>query len=126
MIRIGRRALPWLVGPVVLLVRGPFELAPPNRCPGLLELVSIAAVRTWPDLAIGVLFAFLRTASIVAGLAAFTELAARSTRNSAVACAVGLAIGLSPLFVNALAPPWEPAAFAACATVAVYASRVPD
>ena len=122
LISIGRRAIPWLVGPAVLLARGrAVELASPTACLGLLEFASIATVRLNPDLGIGRLFHTLQSAIIVAALAAFVELASRQTRNMAVAVATGLAIGLSPLFAFTLSPPWEAAAFGFCAAAALLA-----
>ena len=56
-ISIGRHAIPWLVGPAVLVIRGrAVELTGPSACPGLLELMSIAMVRLNPDLRVGQLF----------------------------------------------------------------------
>lgn len=116
LIVMGRRALPWLIGPAALVIRGRFlELADPSPCPGLLELMSIAAVRIQPDLTVGALFSVLHAVATVAGLAMFVELVFRATHNLAVAAATGLAVGLGPLFVPSLAPPWEAASFAVCA-----------
>lgn len=122
LISVGRRAVPWLVGPAVLVIRGrAVELTTPSACPGLLELISIAAVRLNPDLRVGQLFDLLHAAVIVAALAVFVELVFRQTRNMAVAAATGLAVGLSPLFASTLSPPWEAAAFAICAAGALLA-----
>ena len=122
LIAVGRRAIPWLVGPAVLLIRGrAVELASPSACLGLLEFASIATVRLNPDLSIGQLFHVLHSAIVVAALAAFVELACRQTRNMAVAAATGLAVGLSPLFAFTLSPPWEAAAFGVCAAAALLA-----
>jgi hypothetical protein len=117
---VGRRALPWLVGPAVLVIRGrALELAGPSACPGLLELISIVTVRLNPDLPVGQVFDLLHAAVIVAALAAFVELVRRQTRNGAIAAATGLAVGLSPLFAATLSPPWEAAAFGVCASAAL-------
>lgn len=117
---IGRRALPWLVGPTVLFTEGRLlELVPPHPCPGLLELVSIVAVRTRLDLTVGVWFGTVHALAVVIGLAAFVFLASRATDNIAVAASTGLAIGLSPAFPRTLAPPREAVAFAVCACGAV-------
>lgn len=122
LISIGRRVVPWLVGPAALAIRGrAVELTDPTACPGLLELTSIATVRLHPDLGVGQLFYVLQAAVIVAALAAFVELACRQTRNVAVAAATGLAIGLSPLFAATLSPPWEAAAFGVCTAAALLA-----
>jgi hypothetical protein len=119
-IAVGRGVVPWVVGPVALLIRGrPLELASPSACPGLLELMSIASVRLDPDLGIGLVFVVLRAAAIVVGLAAFVELVYRRTRHMELAAATGLAVGLSPLFASTLSPPWEAAAFAVCAVGAL-------
>jgi hypothetical protein len=121
--RFVRRAIPWLVGAAVLLIRGrAVELANPPACPGLLELASITMVRLSPNLRVGQLFQALQAAVIVAALAAFVELVGRLTRTLAVAAAIGLAVGLSPLFAATLSPPWEAAAFGICATAALLAS----
>ena len=117
---VGRRVVPWVVGPLALMMRGrPFELASPSACPGLLELMSIASVRYDPDLGIGPVFMVLRAAAIVVGLGLFVELAFRRTRHMGLAAATGLAVGLSPLFPATLSPPWEAAAFAVCAAGAL-------
>jgi hypothetical protein len=123
LITVARRTVPWLVGPAVLLLRGrALELANPSACPGLLELVSIGALRARPDLRIGLLFDLLQFAVIAAALAAMAELVRRRTRSLAIALATALAVGLSPLFPAALAPPWEAAAFLLCAAVALAAA----
>ncbi len=120
LISVGHRAIPWLVGPAALLIRGrAVELTGPTACPGLLELISIAAVRLNPDLRVGQLFDLLHAVVIVLALAAFVELVCRQTRNTAVAAVTGLAVGLSPLFASTLSPPWEAAAFAVCAAAAL-------
>src|SRR6185436_11380715 len=110
LIAVGRRVVPWVVGPVALMIGGrPLELAGPSPCPGALELMSIASVRFDPDLGIGAVLAVLRTAAIVVGLAAFVALVFRRVRHLGLAVATGLAVGLSPLFPATLAPPWEAA-----------------
>ena len=120
LIAVGRRVVPWIVGPLVLMVgRRPLELASASACPGLLELISIASVRLDPDLGIGVVLAVLRPAAIVVGLAAFVNLVFRRARHMGIAAATGLAVGLSPLFPATLSPPWEAAAFAVCAAGAL-------
>ena len=122
LISIVRRAIPWMAGPAVLLIRGrTVELTNPSACPGVLELISIATVRLSPDLPVGQLFHVLQAAVIVAALAAFVELVCRQTRNMATAATVGLAVGLSPLFAATLSPPWEAAAFGVCAAAALLA-----
>jgi hypothetical protein len=121
---IGRRALPWLVGPTVLFTEGrSLELVPPHPCPGLLELVSIVAVRARLDLTIGAWFGTLHALAVIVGLAAFVIVASRATGNIAVAASTALAIGLSPAFPRTLAPPREAAAFAVCACGAVLFAR---
>ena len=117
---VGRRVVPWVVGPAALVIRGrPLELASPSACPGLLELTAIASVRLDPDLGIGTVFVVLRAAAIVVGLAVFVELVFRRTRHMTLAAATGLAVGLSPLFPSTLSPPLEAAAFAVCAAGAL-------
>ena len=88
-IAVARRALPWLVGPAVFLVRGSsLELADASACPGLLELISIGVVRSRPDLPVGELFVGLQVVVMAAALAAFIALACRYTRLwSAIAAA---------------------------------------
>ncbi len=83
--------------------------------------MSIATVRLSPDLRVGQLFDLLRAAIIVAALAAIVELVCRRTRNTPIAAATGLAVGLSPLFTATLSPPWEAAAFGICAAAALLA-----
>jgi hypothetical protein len=120
---IWRRAVPWLVGPAALLIQGRLpELTSPNPCPGLLDFVSILVLRGRPDLTVGGLFTSLHAFFVVIGLAAVVGLARRAACSLAVATATALAIGLSPLFPQTLAPPWEAAAFAACALVAFFLS----
>jgi hypothetical protein len=126
-ITLGHRVLPWAVGAAVLILRGrSLELVPPSPCPGVLELVSIAAVTTWPDLTTGALFGTLHAVTLVIGVAAFVALAARATSNICVAAATGLAVGLGPFFPATLAPPWEAAAFAVCAAGGLVMTRRPD
>ena len=121
---IGRRALPWLVGPTGLFTEGrSLELVPPHPCPGLLELVSIVAVRARLDLTIGAWFGTLHGLAVIVGLAAFVILASRATGNIAVAVSTALAIGLSPAFPRTLAPPREGAAFAVCVCGTVLFAR---
>jgi hypothetical protein len=120
LIAVGRRAIPWLVGPAALFIRGrAVELTSPSACPGLLELTSIATVRLNPDLRIGQVFDLLHAAVIVVALAAVVELVCRRTGNIAIAASIGLAIGLSPLFPATLSPPLEAAAFGICAAAAL-------
>jgi hypothetical protein len=125
---IWRRAMPWLVGPAALLIQGRLsELTSPNLCPGLLDLISILVLRAQPDLTVGTLFTTLHAFFVVIGLAAVVALARRAACSLAVATATGLAIGLSPLFPQTLAPPWEASAFAACALGACFlASKKPS
>jgi hypothetical protein len=119
-IAVGRRVVPWVVGPVALVIRGrPLELASPSACPGLLELMSIASVRFDPDLAVGPVFLVLGAAAIVSSLALLAELVFRHTRDMRLAAATGLAVGVSPLFAATLSPPWEAGAFAVCAAGAL-------
>lgn len=113
---VGRRVVPWVVGPAVLLLRRDVvELAPPSPCPGVLELISVGLVRLQPDFRVGLVFDLLRAAIVTGALAAFTAIVWRETKNIAVAITAAVAIGLSPLFPPTLAPPWEAAAFAVCA-----------
>lgn len=119
-IAAGRRLAPWLAGPAVLMMRGDsVELAAPARCPGLLELLSIAAVRLVPTVRIGQVFGVLHIVVIVGALAAFAALVAHQTRSTAVALAVAIGVGLSPLFPATLAPPSAAAAFGVCASAAL-------
>src|SRR5262245_13330016 len=120
LIVIGRRALPWLVGSAALILRrSPVEIVAPNRCPGLLELLSLAAVRVQPDLGVGRVFELLQLVTIVLAVAAFVSLVRRSTGNGAVAAATGVGLAVSPLFTTTFAPPWAAAAFAVCAAIAL-------
>jgi hypothetical protein len=66
---------------------------------------------------IGHLFTTLHAVAIVAAVALFIQLAARTTGSLRAAVAAGIAIGVSPLFPATLAPPWEAAAFAASTAV---------
>jgi hypothetical protein len=120
LIVVGHRALPWVVGPAVLILRARHvEIVPPSRCPGLLEITSIAAVRLRPGLHIGTVFDLLQGLAITVGLATFIALAFRTTQRMTVAVATGLAVGVSPLFAPNLAPGSDAAAFAVCAAGAV-------
>lgn len=113
---VGRRVVPWVVGPAVLLLRRDLvELARPSACPGVLELIAVGLVRLQPSLRVGLVFDLLRAAIVTGALAAFTAIVWRETKNIAVATAAAAAIGLSPLFPATLAPPWEAAAFGVCA-----------
>src|SRR3954468_2480030 len=118
-IAVGRRVVPWVVGPAVLLLRRDVvELAAPSPCPGLLELITVGLVRLRPDVRVGLVFDLLRVAIVTVGLAAFTAFVWRETRNIAVAIAAPAAVVFSPLFPAMLAPPWEAAAFGVCAVAA--------
>src|SRR5262245_1247304 len=76
---IGQAILPWLVGLMALLFRAPLvELVPPGRCPGILELIAIAALRSNPDLTIGTLFRVMQAAAVIAAVALFVMLASRT------------------------------------------------
>lgn len=122
-IAVGRRVVPWVVGPAVLLLRrDAVELAAPSACPGFLELISVGLLRLRPDVHVALVFDLLRVAIVTVGLAAFTAVVWRETRNVAVAIAIAAAIGFSPLFPAMLAPPWEAAAFALCAGAAWLAA----
>ncbi len=124
LIGIWRSAVPWLVGPAALLVQGRLsELASPSRCPGLLDIASILALRVRPDLTVGALFSTLHAFFVIIGLSAFVGLARRASCSLAVAAATGLAIGLSPMFPRTLSPPWEASAFAVCALAAFLLAR---
>ena len=115
---VGRRVVPWVVGPAVLLLRRDVvELASPSACPGVLELISVGLVRLQPGLRIGLVFDLLRALIVTGALAAFTTIAWRETKNIVVAIAAAAAVGLSPLFPPTLAPPSEAAAFGVCAVV---------
>ncbi|MEP7307115.1 MAG: hypothetical protein ABJA98_16505 [Acidobacteriota bacterium] len=123
----GRATLPWLTGVAALLLRShPLELAPASPCPGLLELIGIAAVRSHPDLTAGVLFGAMHATAIVAGVAMFVRLVSRRNVDMAVAATTGLALGLSPMFASTLAPPWEAAAVAVCAAAALLIGPLCD
>ena len=124
---VGRRVAPWVVGPAVLLLRrDAVELAPPTACPGVLELISVGIVRLQPGLRVGLVFDLLRAVIVTGALAAFAAIVWRETTNLAVAIAAAAAIGLSPLFPPALAPPWEAAAFGISAIGVWLAGSVPE
>jgi len=115
-----RRVAPLLAGPVVLLVRrDAVELAAPAACPGLLDAISIGIVRGNPDVPIGQVFGVLHTIVIVAALATFAEIVRRRTRSAAIAFVSATAIGLSPLFPQALAPAPAAAAFGIASAAAL-------
>ncbi len=125
LIVVGHRVLPWVVGPAVLVLRARHvEIVPPSRCPGLLEIASIAAVRLRLDLHIGTVFDLLQGLAMTVGLATFVALAFRATQRMTVAVATGLAVGVSPLFASSLAPGSDAAAFAVCAAGAVAADAL--
>jgi hypothetical protein len=127
LIVIGRHALPWLVGSAALILRrSPAEIVTPSRCPGLLELMSLAAVRLQPDWGVGRIFELLQVVAIVFAVAAFVGLVRRATRSGIVAVATGFAVALSPLFAFTVAPPWEAAAFGMCAAIALMFSNRPS
>src|SRR4051794_21517473 len=119
-VAVARRTVPWLVGPVVLLLRGrSLELVDPSACPGLLELTAIGVLRSRPDLPVGALFDALQFIVMAAALAAFVALGDRRTHSFAIAIATALAAGLGPLFPSALAPPWEAAGFGIASAAAL-------
>jgi hypothetical protein len=123
LIAVGRRAIPWGIGATAWVMRGGAgELAAASACPGLLEFMSIAVVRLNPDLRIGHVFNLLQAVATVVALAAFVELAARRTRNLAVAAAAGLAVALSPLFARTLSPQPDAAAFGLFCAAALLAT----
>jgi hypothetical protein len=116
----GANALPWLIGPAVMILRSrPVELAPPASCPGLLELFAAVAFRAGPDLAAGLVFAALNVVCVTVALALFVLLARRAHIRTSVAVSAALAIGLGPLFPPVLAPPSAATAFAVCDVVAL-------
>ena len=79
-IRLARRAPLWVVGPIVVLVRGPLtDLAPPARCAGALDLLSILVMRAWPDIRVGPLFTVLQAIAVTLAFGAFGELALRTS-----------------------------------------------
>ena len=122
-----RRAFPWLVGTVALLLRTrPVELVPPNPCPGLPELLAVGAFTVWSQVSAGTVFGALHAAAFLMAIAALVALLARTTGNLAVAGAVGLALAVGPLLPTTLAPPWEAAAIAVCAALALVASRIAE
>ena len=84
----------------------------------------MGVLRLRPDVRVGLVVQILRVAMVTVGLAAFTALVWRETRNLAAAIAIGAAIGLSPLFPAMLAPPWEAAAFGVCAVAAWVAGAM--
>ncbi len=119
-IRLARRAALWVVGPIALLLRGPLvELAPPARCAGALDLLSIVTVRLWPELRVGSVFSTLQAVAITLAFGCFVELTERASGSSIIALALAATLGVSPLFGVTLAPPWTATAFAACAVVAL-------
>jgi hypothetical protein len=122
-----RRVVPWLAGPVVLIVRrDAVELAAPATCPGLLDTVSIGVMRMSPNLPIGQVFGALHTILVVAALAAFAEIVWRRARSTSIAFLTAAAIGLSPLFPAVLAPSTTAAAFGiSCAVALVWVARPP-
>jgi hypothetical protein len=131
LIAIARRTLPWLIGPVVLLLRGrPLELADPSPCPGLLELTSIGVLRSRPDLRVGDVMDALQFVVMAAAMAAFVALVCRRTHSLTVAVATAMAIGVGPFFPSAVALPWEAAAFgvaaAAAQLIALHGEKWPD
>ncbi len=118
--RLARRAALWMVGPIVLLLRGPLaELAPPAPCAGALDLISIVALRVWPELRVGPLFSTLQAIAITLAFGCFAELAERASGSSTIALALAITLGVSRYFGVGLAPPWTATAFAACAVVAL-------
>ena len=119
-IRLARRAGLWMVGPIVLLLRGPIsELAPPARCAGALDLFAMLIVRAWPDMRVGPLFTVLQAIAVTLAFGAFGELALRASGSFVVAAAVVVTLGISQPFAAGFALPSQAAAFAATALAAL-------
>jgi hypothetical protein len=122
---------PWLVAAAALLVRpSALELVTPAPCPGLLELISIRVALLGPALTVGAVFGALGAIGVACAVAGAAAMVARTTGSLALSALFGVAVALSPLLPEALAPPWHAAAFAACTAVAlavpwVLRSRVP-
>src|SRR5262245_32864396 len=84
-IRLARRASPWVVGPVVLVLRGPITgLAPPARCGGALDLVAMIAVSAWPSLHVGPLFTALHAVAVTFAFGFFGTLLLRTSGSAAI------------------------------------------
>jgi hypothetical protein len=119
-VQFARRAVLWTVGPVALLLRGPaIELAPPARCAGGLDLISILVFRAWPGLHVSPVFSTLQVVSVVLAFGLFAELAYRASGSMLIAGTLAATLGIGQPFVNSLAPPWAAAAFGACAASAL-------
>lgn len=100
------------VGTTLLLAHPP-RLSSASICPGLFELTTVVALRTWRDLSIGALLSTGNAAVLFASLALMTRVAFIASSSRLAAAAVGLAAVSSPLLV----PSWSPtpsAALAAC------------
>src|SRR5262245_56029035 len=119
-IRFARRATPWVVGPIVLVLRGPItELAAPARCGGALDLVAMLVVRAWPSFHVGPLFTTLQAVALTLAFGFFGTLLLSTSGSLTIAIAVTATLAISRPFDTALALPTPAAAFAACAVAAL-------
>ena len=119
-IRLARRATPWVVGPIVFVLRGPImDLAPPARCGGALDLISMLAVRAWPALHVGPLLATLQAIAVTLAFGFFGALVLRTSRSLAVTLALTATLAISQPFPGALELPASATAFAASAATAL-------
>jgi len=119
-IRFARRATPWVVGPIVFVLRGPTtDLAPASRCGGALDLLSMVVVGARPSLYVGTLFTTFQAVALILAFGFLGSLVLRTSGSLAIALAVTAALAISQPFDSGLALPASAMAFAACAAAAL-------
>jgi hypothetical protein len=104
--RIGRHALLWLAGPVVLVAHDrAAALAAPTHCAAALDLLAMAILRRWPELSVGQFLAVLQPIIVVLALGLLAECCDRATRALPVALTIAVMFGVSPPMIPYLALP---------------------
>ena len=123
--RIGRHALLWLAGPVVLIVHDrTAALAAPTRCAAAFDLLAIAILRRWPELSVGQFLAGLQPVIVVLALGLLAEYCDRATRALPVALTIAVMFGVSPPMASYLALPTAALATGVCAAAALAIRRL--
>jgi hypothetical protein len=123
--RIGRHALLWLAGPVVLIAHDrTAALAAPTRCAAALDLLAIAILRRWPELSVGQFLDGLQPVIVVLALGLLAECCDRATRELPVALTIAVMFGVSPPMIPDVSLPTAALATGVCAGAALAIRRI--